>query len=282
VAWNKVQVNGAHTGMVIIYRLFLLSLLLATPVLAASPAPRMQTLEILTPEQEKQLLSPRHKTTAPGQPATATTAAPETHHLDLTPAPTSPAKPEAAPAPSTPAPSPLVPLKDLKHWDQANALYTARANPNARTKLINAFNAQPGLAAPHHLLQLAVLVADTGDMKNAAKLYYGAQLRARFDYARWPLRNPNNPHQQFTADLREQGKDIATWAVASSARLAEVMESVRGWDTSTPYAYLPDWKLPPSPPGKPEAEWPDLLAQARTQFFSDADKVTDALRTMGR
>lgn len=238
----------------------------------------MQTLEILTPEQEKHLLAPKTQTTAPTSPATAQ----GTHHIDLAPSPSPAGKPAPGATAGPTSPPPLVPTQDLRPWANANALYTARGNAAARTALINDFNAAPGAVAPAQLLQLAVIVADTGDMKTAAKLYYAAQLRIRFDYARWPLKAANNPYRQFTEDLRDQGKDIAGWAATSSTRLGEVMESVRVWDASTPYAYLPEYKLPPSPPAKAEKDWPDLLAQTRTQFFTDAGKITDALRTMGR
>jgi hypothetical protein len=189
-------------------------------------------------------------------------------------------KTEEAPKSDTPKTNTgLTPVKDLKPWGKSDELYTALANPARAKKALDGFAGEPERVDPADLLRIAALYAANDDMKLAARYYYAAQLRARFDYLRWPLEGADSPYQSLINDIKEQHK-IASWATGSSSRLGDVIDDVRTWDAATGYSYHPGYPLPEGDKIPKEDAWPQLLTQAREKFFLDSGKIIMALKTM--
>lgn len=282
-----------HSPVMKISRALLLSftLLGSLPVYAQTsseqiPAPvatgAMNTITVMTPEDQERLYRMRHpEEVAKDAAKTATTTATS---ADQQPAPPAPIDTAAKLKANDKAV--ITPLKDLKKWDHLIEIYTALGNKKSAAKAIKAFEAEPERVSPQALLMVAQLYAAQDDLKDhmklAARYYYAAQLRARFDYARWPIRGENNPYRALTNTVKEIAPPITGWAGENSTRLAEVMEDVRVWDLATSYSYLPDYALPTGDKIPEEKAWPDLLATAREAFFHDGLQIVQAMKTMGK
>lgn len=208
---------------------------------------------------------------------------------------------------STPAangPTSLTPAKKLKPWNDLTQLYAPASTPEQIRVTLTPFEETPGRVPPSGLIQMASLYESLGDMKNAARYYYAAQLRARFDAARFGPKGElaRKKVSRLANDLTAR---IGTWAAQSSTRLTDVLNDVRAWDAATPYDYHPgfgvmavdtpdkkddritndapervadrDTGTPPS-----ESEWPDVLNDTREKFFRDAGQLASALQKMGK
>ena len=263
----------------------------AVPLDDRAPA-RMQSLEMITPQQEAEWLRQRDEKNTPakdnGADITPSKDASPEQRLTVTPddtaTPPVPVKKDDKKdqGKGDAKPATLTPSQDLKAWSVRPSLYTALADPtgNAAQKAIAAFEAEPQRAAPIDLLNLARLYAAKNDMPKAAQLFYAAQLRTRFDYLRWPPTTGSNPYRAITADVAALEGQIGSWAMKSSKRFVDVIERARVWDEQTGYSYHPGHPLPDKNSKAPKEDaWPTLLDQARTAFFKDAGNMATALRS---
>lgn len=178
----------------------------------------------------------------------------------------------------------LIPTADLKPWGMMDELFTARGKGGSVESLLTVFAREGGRVPPAGLLMVAQLYAARGQMELAARYHYAAQLRARFDYARWPIKGSGNPYVLFTRAVQENttSRAIGRWAAESSTRLGTVLADVQAWDAVTPYAYHPGFVIPTGDGIPPETEWPGLRQTARKAFFADGIKIVQALKSMGR
>jgi hypothetical protein len=184
-----------------------------------------------------------------------------------------------------PLPAPkLTPAKDLKAWDQDKKLFTARGNPDRIKRVLADFTSEPGRINPRGLFEVAELYWQQNDKRNAAQYYYAAQLRARFDYFRWPGRGADdaNPYFALSQTAATMGGTIGAWATSTSARLTEALNDARTWDAATPYDYHPGADIPTGENIPKEDEWPKLLEKARDQFFRDGMGIASALKALGQ
>ncbi|MGZ4807819.1 MAG: hypothetical protein ACXV7D_00695, partial [Thermoanaerobaculia bacterium] len=97
--------------------------------------------------------------------------------------------------------------------------------------------------APHLFLASAAAM-QTGALQNAAFLFYAAQLRTRFDLARYPPKGTggDSPGVALGA-LREQiGAAINPAIMREPKAFAAVVERVSAWSPATPAAYNPSWE----------------------------------------
>lgn len=205
------------------------------------------------------------------------------------------------PPPIVNGPTPITPAKKLKSWAELNDLYAINGAPEHIKRALSPFeNATPKIP-PQGLIQMASLYETMGDMKNAARYYYGAQLRARFDERRFGARGQVARAQvlRFADALTPR---IGPWVTQSSARLNEVLSDVRAWDASTPYDYYPGFGVMPvaaqpddvrkrndDPETREatdvmpsESEWPDVLDATRADFFRETGKLAAALQKIGK
>lgn len=268
------------------YLFLALLLVLAHPVCAADDMTAssentqskgvMNTITVMSPEQQRQIFELQNPKKPAAKEEEETKAekdkAKEKAEDDDLP----PLKRKSAEKPV------ITPLKDLKAWDGMDDAYTALASKEAAALVIRRFEDDPARVPPQGMLLIAQLYANQDEMEMAARYYYAAQLRARFDYARWPINGPGNPYSGFTSSVKDMGSKIAGWATSTSKRLATVMNDAREWDADTSYSYLPDYKLPTGDKIPKEDTWPTLLSASRDAFFGDSAKITQALQKMGR
>jgi hypothetical protein len=145
------------------------------------------------------------------------------------------------------------------------------------------------LAAPHRhtppvLSALAAALFAGGRREEGATWYYAAQLRARFDVERCADPTVGDA----VAILRERyGEPINRWAFTDLPRLRTIVERAVAWDRATPHDYDHRWINlhgmgafgldPGAPLSRPEAEWPAIAEQIRTDYLTGLYEVLDDL-----
>lgn len=193
-------------------------------------------------------------------------------------APVEERKPVREPVGSTP----ISPARKLKPWPDIEGLYTLSGTPDQIKVGLALFDENQGRLPPTGLIQLAYLYESIGDMKRAARYYYAAQLRARFDTRRFGEKGElmRKKVQRVAGDLTSR---VGGWAAQSAVRLNDVLADVRSWDHATPYDYYPGFGvMAPSSDLPSESEWSDILESVREDFFRDAGKISRALSQMGK
>ncbi len=142
------------------------------------------------------------------------------------------------------------------------------------------------LAAPHRhtppvLYALAAALFAGGRREEGATWYYSAQLRARFDVER--CADPTV--EGAVAILRERyGEPINRWAFTEArAQLRTIVERAVAWDRATAHDYDHRWinlhgmgafgVSPGEPLSRPEAEWPAIAEQVRTDYLTGLYEV---------
>ncbi len=236
------------------------------------------------------------------------------HHLSVTTTPPVQKKEEAKPAEKPtppeeekPAPKALKTEDALKKtdtlvaWPYYTDLMTSN-NDAAIDKVVHMIDIDPGSVPPKGLLYMAKALADRKRYEEAAFYYYAGQLRANFDMARFPPYSyedkaaasdkrtedqkgdvPDagpvliNPHEPLSMLAISIGAPISKWAMADPDRLDKVMDKVRAWDLATPYAYLPDYDISHA---RPFETWPQLLATARSDYFTRVRQISSGLKTV--
>jgi len=149
------------------------------------------------------------------------------------------------------------------------------------TATIEAVLAAPQRHTPPVLYALAAALFAGGRREEGATWYYSAQLRARFDVER--CADPTV--EDAVAILRERyGEPINRWAFTEARdRLRTIVERAVAWDRATPHAYDHRWinlhgmgafgVSPGEPLSRPEAEWPAIAEQVRTDYLTGLYEV---------
>lgn len=184
-----------------------------------------------------------------------------------------------------PLPAPkLTAAKNLKQWEGERKLFTARGNTDRINRVLSDFESEPGRLSPAGLFEVAELYREHDDMKQAARYYYAAQLRARFDALRWPGTSASDANSYFAMSqtAATMGNTIGAWATAKSERLSDALNDAREWDAATPYDYHPGYELPTGDKVPKEDAWPKLLETTRDQFFREAMGIASALKALGQ
>ena len=213
------------------------------------------------------------------------------------------------PAPSIPEYTPLSPKdalikpEDLERWSHMNEAALAY-NKTDTDKLVYIIESERGAVSPQGLFLVAKALADQKQMETAALYFFIGQLRLTFDATRWPVRMnaddlkrlnedakktedqsaPNkgiakpridNPHAGVTALAESISHPILAWAMKDPKRLNSILEKVRIWDESAPYAYDPGYPL-----NEPIAfeNWEKILPKIRDDYFLRMNNLTKALR----
>jgi hypothetical protein len=263
--------------------------------------------------QEQKVPGMRHLTISPSPAAPAADAGNDEKAAEKKEQPAEKTNIEEADASPSPAPTPeppalsvektLVKPGDLKHWDHISLL-AAAATPEGVAKALSMVEADRGAVPPQGLLLLAKALADQNRMEEASLYFFLGQLRASFDIARWPPRaskeeaekliaeskktedqtekqpKPHtikikNPHEVLTALSKSVSADVNAWAMKDPKRLDSVLEQVRVWDLSAPYAYHPGYDLPEPIPFK---QWSKILPAVRESFFLQMNQISSSLK----
>ncbi|MBN9737332.1 hypothetical protein PP1_020175 [Pseudonocardia sp. P1] len=140
------------------------------------------------------------------------------------------------------------------------------------------------LAAPHRVLPPVLfalsenLVAE-GDMAEAARWFYAAQVRARFDATR--CTDPTAA--SAVGVLRERfGEAVNRWAFADPARVRRAAVRAVAWDRGAPHDYDHRWIAlhgmgaftgPGTGVDTPAGEWPATAARVRAEYLSGLREV---------
>lgn len=193
----------------------------------------------------------------------------------------------------------------LEKWPHLDEAALATTDEDLR-KLVYGIETNRGSIPPQGLFLAAKTLADHRIMERAAVYYFIGQLRLGFDAARWPARDhpddvkrraqdkhktpdqaaPNqdapprviDPHAGVRALADSIGQPIISWAVHDPATFHKILDEVRQWDASAPYAYLPDYE-----PGEavPFESWEKLLKQSRENYFSYMANLGRAMEKAG-
>lgn len=246
---------------------------------------------------EEPAVKPDAPTATAPQPVAAAPTAPQ------------PAKPAVADEATTQRDlKPLTPDKafvkqeDLKAWEHMHEVI-ALVNDESINKVLSLIESDPGNVPPQAMLFLTKALVDQKRMEEAALYFYIAQLRVSFDAARWPPRiaaedlekikveqtksadqqgqvigakNPSayNPHSAIIALSSLSATPVSQWMFEDPARAKQVLDKVKKWDASTPYAYLPGYDLPQA---QAFESWPKLLESTRTSYFARMGEFIDGL-----
>ncbi len=149
---------------------------------------------------------------------------------------------------------------------------------------VEAVLAAPQRHTPPVLYALAAALFAGGRREEGATWYYAAQLRARFDVTR--CADPTV--EDAVAILRANyGEPINRWTFADLPRLRTAVERAVAWDRATPHDYDHRWinlhgmgafgVSPGEPLSRPEAEWPEIAEQVRTDYLTGLAEVLDDL-----
>lgn len=221
------------------------------------------------------------------------------------------AQPEPEKETQSPAPIPkytaltpkeaLVSPEDLEEWNHLSDAASAYTKTNL-DKLVYIIESDRGAVPPQGLFLAAKALADQKQMEQAALYFFVGQLRLTFDVTRWPPRanaedikrlkqdekkspdqaSPNgnaapridNPHAGITSIANNISHPILVWAMKDPARLNALMEKVKEWDASAPYAY--DTGYPVNDP-IPFDKWEKILPKVREDYFTRMNDLTKAL-----
>ncbi len=174
----------------------------------------------------------------------------------------------------------LIPLKYLKDWPYLNEI---KSGSDTRVqKALDAVEADLGKVPPTALFYAAQAYLERDQKEKAAILYYMAQLRARFDFQRFPVlgNGIEKPQNNMTALSLLVGEKISPWVLSNPKRMSRIFDLVEETDLAVPYDYLPSFKIPAKT--APEETWPELLKQARDDYFTKTHELRKALSSVKR
>ena len=85
----------------------------------------------------------------------------------------------------------------------------------------------------------------------------------------------DNPHEGVAMLANAISKPILRWAMDDPARMSAVLDAVKVWDESAPFAYLPGYDV-----GKPTAfqDWGRALTGVRSAYFLSMENVAKGLK----
>lgn len=194
----------------------------------------------------------------------------------------------------------LVTADKLKAWDKMS-LAASGVDQDELTLLLSELDKNRDVISPRGLILSAKALADAGRMEDAAIALFVGQMRHGFDIRRWPARpkpasvsvgvaNAKKTEDQKLPDgsgvpvrsfpdpvqvLSDTvSPPILEWAVRDPKRFGALLEKAKAWDLSARYGYKPDLEdISP----RPEKEWPDLLQQAREEYFLQMFSLQGAL-----
>jgi hypothetical protein len=197
----------------------------------------------------------------------------------------------------------LVKEDDLEKWAYLNQAAAAYSEQDIKT-LVHVIESDRGAVSPQGLFFAAKALSDHHHMDQAALYYFIGQLRLGFDIARWPPhtdeadlkqlnedakktqdqsapnrdRDPKviNPHAGIMRLSDSIGAPIIAWAIKDPQRLMTIINKVREWDESAPYAYAPGYEVGTSIPFE---RWGKALDKVRDNYF---DKMSKLAKIMGR
>lgn len=174
----------------------------------------------------------------------------------------------------------LVPLKDLKGWKYINDLRSG--SDNRINDALSALEEDLGAVPPTALFYAAEAYFAKGEKEKAALVYYLAQLRARFDFKRFPVKGDGTtrPQDEMTALSLMIGEKISPWVLSNTARTGHIFDLVEQTDSAVPYKYLPAFSLPAKT--APEDKWPELLNETRETYFTKTNTLKKALSAVKR
>ena len=174
----------------------------------------------------------------------------------------------------------LTPLKDLKDWPYLNEIKSG--SDTRAQKALDAVESDLGKVPPTALFYAAQAYIGRDQKEKAAILYYMAQLRARFDFQRFPVigNGIEKPQNNMTALSLLVGEKISPWVLSNPKRMSRIFDLVEETDLAVPYDYLPSFKLPVKT--APEETWPELLKQARDDYFTKTHELRKALSNVKR
>ncbi len=174
----------------------------------------------------------------------------------------------------------LIPQKDLEKWPYLNEI---KSGSDTRVqKALDAIETDLSKVPPTALFHAAEAYFERGKKEKGAIVYYLAQLRARFDFRRWPVlgNGIDRPQNDMTGLSLSIGEKISPWVLSDTKRMSHIFDLVEETDLAVPYAYLPTYKLPVK--GKPEDTWPELLKEARDEYFTKTHALRKALSAVKR
>lgn len=172
----------------------------------------------------------------------------------------------------------FVPVNDLKGWRYMNDLLSRQS---ARVdKALRELESDPSIVSPKGLLFAAEAYTKRHQMEKAARYYYLAQLRSRFDLARFPV-TPSAPYD-YGAELSRLsltiGQPISAWALSDPQRSAKLFDDVQAMERETPYAYKPGFPIPDVKDRPKSGTWPKLHKDVQKEYFEQIDKILGALQ----
>ncbi|MGE4313010.1 MAG: hypothetical protein AB7E85_01900 [Pseudobdellovibrionaceae bacterium] len=172
----------------------------------------------------------------------------------------------------------FVPVNKLVAWRYMNDLLSRQTAPV--DKALRELEADPSVVPPKALLFAAEAYTRRHQIEKAALYYYLAQLRSRFDLARFPV--TSSAPYDYGAELNRMSLSIAQpineWALADQERSAKLFDDVQALERITPYAYKPTFPIPDVNDRPKSGTWPTLHKDVAKDYFEQIDKVRAALR----
>ncbi len=139
-----------------------------------------------------------------------------------------------------------------------------------QTTVVNAIVADASLVSPMLLFFAAQTAYSLNRLEDAALLFYGAQLRASFDFSRFDI--PNTPDTGHTARylsfLRKTiGANVNSAIMLQPKRFAAAIERLERWNVvPSPQAFYPEFA---NANGfkTPAEKWPSMAATLKGRFM---------------
>lgn len=185
----------------------------------------------------------------------------------------------------------LIKQSALKPWS-----YTKPTLANTERdldQLLKDIESHSDLASPQVLLLAAKSLFDHGHKEEAAKYFFVAQARLKFDQARWPgeivstqdeikyMNSGKNGDQKLPTTAHTKRKDpqsglvnlssaispdILQWTLSDNKRFLTAITAAQEWDEATAFGYKPEYDTQTPLPYK---HWKDILHHTRSTYYSD-------------
>lgn len=185
----------------------------------------------------------------------------------------------------------LIKQAALKPWS-----YTKPALANTERdldQLLKDIESHPDLASPQILLLASKSLFDHGHKEEAAKYFFVAQARLKFDQARWPgdlvstqdeikyMNSGKSGDQKLPTTAHSKRKDpqaglinlssaispdILQWTLSDNKRFLTAITAAQEWDEATAFGYKPEYDTQTPVPYK---HWADMLHHTRSTYYTD-------------
>ncbi|MDY0029320.1 MAG: hypothetical protein RBR86_05180 [Pseudobdellovibrionaceae bacterium] len=273
----RIATRFGLTGIAILCLIFTLTLpstSRAQDLFENKPVPGMKKM-VITP------VPPQSQTQAPPAPQAMVPPPPEDGEKNDPPQQRQPLEPEKA----------LLKQQALKQWSFSKP---ALANTERDVdQLLKDIESHAELASPQILLLSAKALFDHGHKEEAAKYFFVAQARLKFDQTRWPgdivstqeeIKYMNSgkssdqklptsahtkrrdPHASLVNLSSAISPDILQWTLSNNKRFLTAITQAQEWDEATALGYKPEYDIQTPAPYK---HWADMLVHTRSAYYTE-------------